>query len=250
LGSVREMTNGSGAIQAQLAYDSFGRVTHIQGSLAPDFQFGGYYFHAPSGLSLTQTRTYNPALAVWLSRDPKGEITGANLTSYAMGDPVSHSDPSGLDWVKLTLAPVSPGIGHVGLVVNCQSRYYTINGFFVHATDSPTSLRVTETIDVTLSEPDPPYVAGPFWPASYGPEVPGGGCKCKQVVDQAKRIQKELECRHLTYTAWPGLTGSANWGTSNQVVYSILTSAGLPTPAVPMLAPGYNIGPLGLPSGY
>ena len=50
-GSVREMTISSGTVQAQYGYDPYGRATLIQGSLASDQQFGGYYFHAPSGLA-------------------------------------------------------------------------------------------------------------------------------------------------------------------------------------------------------
>ena len=56
LGSIREMTNSSGAIQDQDAYDPFGRVTQLQGSVSPDYQYAGYYLHAASGLYLTRWR--------------------------------------------------------------------------------------------------------------------------------------------------------------------------------------------------
>jgi RHS repeat-associated protein len=60
-------------IQEQLVYDPYGRPTIIQGSLSPDFQYAGYYFHAPSGLNLTLARPYSSSLGRWLSRDPIGE---------------------------------------------------------------------------------------------------------------------------------------------------------------------------------
>ena len=45
LGSVREMTDTTGAIQARYDYDPYGRVTQIAGSMASDFQYAGYYKH-------------------------------------------------------------------------------------------------------------------------------------------------------------------------------------------------------------
>jgi len=72
-GSIREMTDGSGTIGAQYAYDPYGRSTLLQGSMASDRQFGGYYFHAPSDLCLTRTRAYASAPSV----DHCSEISGA-----------------------------------------------------------------------------------------------------------------------------------------------------------------------------
>jgi RHS repeat-associated protein len=76
LGSIREMTDSSGTIQAQYNYEAYGRKTKLQGSLDSDFQFAAYYFHAPSGLSLTLNRNYSASLGRWMSRDPIGEIPG------------------------------------------------------------------------------------------------------------------------------------------------------------------------------
>jgi YD repeat-containing protein len=59
-GSTREMTNSTGTVEAQLAYDPYGRATQLQGTMSPDFQFAGYYCHASSGLDLTTTRVYAP----------------------------------------------------------------------------------------------------------------------------------------------------------------------------------------------
>src|SRR5271154_2654162 len=73
LGSVREMTNSSGTIEARYDYDPYGRVTTITGTIPSDFQYAGYYEHATSGLNLTLYRAYDPNTARWLSRDPLGE---------------------------------------------------------------------------------------------------------------------------------------------------------------------------------
>jgi RHS repeat-associated protein len=98
LGSIREMTNGSGTIVGELVYDPFGRKTLIQGTVVPDFQFAGYYMHSPSGLSLTFSRPYNSVLGRFINRDLIGEIGGGNLYEYT-NNPVCFIDPLGTDFM-------------------------------------------------------------------------------------------------------------------------------------------------------
>lgn len=93
--SIREMTNGSGAVQSQLSYDPYGRATLLQGSLQPDFQFGNYYFHGASGLSLTTRRPYSSGYGRFISRDCIGETGGVNLYEYVSNHPVEGTDPNG-----------------------------------------------------------------------------------------------------------------------------------------------------------
>lgn len=120
LGSVRELTDGSGNIQAQLTFDQYGRANKIQGGLTSDFQFAGYYFHDRSGFNLAVHRAYSSVWGRWLSRDPVQDIgflqfpssldytegqlvanqTGAELESnpycYVLNMPARLTDPSGL----------------------------------------------------------------------------------------------------------------------------------------------------------
>ena len=95
-GSVREMTDSSGAMAAQYTFDFFGRATKIQGASSSDFQFDGYYFHIPSGLCLTVNRPYNPSIGRWINRDPIGERGGNNLYAYVNNSPIFNSDRLGL----------------------------------------------------------------------------------------------------------------------------------------------------------
>src|SRR5207245_2017074 len=59
LGSVREMTDSSGTLQARYDYDPYGRRTKVSGSLDADFAFTGHYYHSVSGLYLTLYRAYD-----------------------------------------------------------------------------------------------------------------------------------------------------------------------------------------------
>jgi RHS repeat-associated protein len=96
LGSVREMTDSTGAIRARYDYDPYGRVTKLSGDLDADFGFQGMYYHAASGLSLTYYRAYDPALGRWTTPDPSGEAGGVNLFQFVGNDPINATDPLGL----------------------------------------------------------------------------------------------------------------------------------------------------------
>ena len=85
---------GSGS-NSQFIYDPYGDRAKLSGSLDADFQFGGYYFHFPSSLSLTLMRAYSASLARWISRDPIAERGGTNLYAYVSNAPINLADPFG-----------------------------------------------------------------------------------------------------------------------------------------------------------
>jgi RHS repeat-associated protein len=96
LGSIREMVDSSGTIQARYDYDPYGRRTKVSGSMDSDFGFTGHFYHAPSGLFLAPYRAYDPDTGRWIRRDPIGENGGMNLYGYVGNSPVNFNDPSGL----------------------------------------------------------------------------------------------------------------------------------------------------------
>jgi len=94
LGSIRELTNNSGALQSDVAYDPFGRAAVINQSITPDFGFTGGYTHQRTGLMLTIYRQYSPSLGRWLSRDPG--LARGNAFTYVDNQPINLVDPLGL----------------------------------------------------------------------------------------------------------------------------------------------------------
>ncbi len=97
LGSVREVTDNSGIVQAQYGYSPHGQLTKIIETVSPDFTYARYYSHSRSSLNLTTFRNYFPNLGRWINRDPAGETGGDNLEVYARNNPVSYVDPLGLE---------------------------------------------------------------------------------------------------------------------------------------------------------
>jgi len=93
--SVRELTSNVANVQAQYAFDPYGRLTILQESVPSDFKFAGYYSHTPSALNLTENRFYSANSGRWISREPISD-RHANLYGYCFNDPVNLRDPSGL----------------------------------------------------------------------------------------------------------------------------------------------------------
>ncbi len=109
LGSIREMTDGSGTVRARYAYDPYGRRTKVSGDLEADFGFTGHYYAAASGLHLALFRGYHADLGRWLNRDPIEEDGGLNLFAYAHNSPIRSNDLSGLcpTWEDVNSAEVA-----------------------------------------------------------------------------------------------------------------------------------------------
>jgi RHS repeat-associated protein len=99
LGSIRELTDGSGNVRARYDYDPFGRSTRLTGDVEGDFGFTGLFRASETGLAIARFRAYDPELGRWLSRDPlkdAEEREGPNLYAYVGDNPVNAVDPLGL----------------------------------------------------------------------------------------------------------------------------------------------------------
>jgi len=101
LGSVRELVDSAGVVQADYRYTTYGERSKQSGALESDFGYAGLWHHAPSGLDLATYRAYDAANRRWISRDPLGEGVDLNLYRYCGNDPIGCADPLGLK--KITL---------------------------------------------------------------------------------------------------------------------------------------------------
>ena len=112
LGSVREMVDSSGNVQARYDYDPFGRQNQISGTVSSDFGFTGYYQEVAASMYLTLYRAYDAGMGRWLSRDPVNTPfrDERNLYEYVQNNVISHVDPLGLKDCKppCTQAPPLP----------------------------------------------------------------------------------------------------------------------------------------------
>jgi RHS repeat-associated protein len=95
LGSVRDVLDGSGHLQARYAFDPFGRRVMTSGTDVVDSAFTGHRA-TQTGLVLAQFRSYDPDLGRWLSEDPLGMRGSMNFYNYVKNKPVRDFDPFGL----------------------------------------------------------------------------------------------------------------------------------------------------------
>ena len=94
LGSVRNVTDKYGSVQANYNYDAFG--SPYLSNLDNDIGFGycGKIYDNGTGLYNYGFRDYYPVSARFTTIDPIRD--GANWFSYVVNDPVNYTDPFGL----------------------------------------------------------------------------------------------------------------------------------------------------------
>lgn len=94
LGSTNALTDASGAILEQTAYDSFGNATN---NLSTRYQFTGREFDNFTSLHYYRARFYDAQIGRFISEDPIGFAGGGvNLFAYVWNIPQRYTDPFGL----------------------------------------------------------------------------------------------------------------------------------------------------------
>jgi RHS repeat-associated protein len=98
-GSVRQLTNASGAVTDTYTYDAFGKVISRTGATPNAYLYSGERFDADLGIYHLRARYYNPDRGRFMSMDPyPGEIDeplSLHKYLYTHADPVNLIDPSG-----------------------------------------------------------------------------------------------------------------------------------------------------------
>jgi RHS repeat-associated protein len=99
LGSVRLLTDASGAVQDQITYNGYGGVTNETNAAFGDrWKFTGRESDSETGLQYNRARYYEPKTGRWLSIDPMDFAAGdSNLYRYVTNSPTNAIDPSGLE---------------------------------------------------------------------------------------------------------------------------------------------------------
>jgi RHS repeat-associated protein len=114
-GSVAAVWNTSNSMVATYTYDPYGYTVASSGSLTQNLRWKGAQYDTVTGLYYMRARYYDPTVGRFISEDPAGLAAGINPYSYADGDPVNGSDPTGLDGKclapALVFVPDPTGVG-------------------------------------------------------------------------------------------------------------------------------------------
>jgi RHS repeat-associated protein len=103
MGNVRALANSNGQVKRTYNYDEWGRLQATSGDSLPfnnadRVRWKGALWMGPDvDLYYMRNRWYEPRTGRFLSEDPIGLDGGINQYVFAGGDPINHSDPTGLD---------------------------------------------------------------------------------------------------------------------------------------------------------
>jgi RHS repeat-associated protein len=97
-GSIRQMTDATGAVQDTITYDAWGNVlTETNASFGDRWKWTGREADSETGLQYNRWRYYSPGTGRWTTSDPLGFDAGdANLYRYVGNATLNATDPSGL----------------------------------------------------------------------------------------------------------------------------------------------------------
>lgn len=108
LGSPVAAETTSGSLVFREDYTPFGEKNQDPTSMHNDEGYTGHITDTATGLTYMQARYYDPVVGRFLSNDPSGFRTSVpqthNRYSYTLNDPINHTDPDGLDAVRVRFA--------------------------------------------------------------------------------------------------------------------------------------------------
>jgi RHS repeat-associated protein len=111
-GSVRQLTDATGAVVNQYDYDAYGFATTDVETVPQPFGYTGRERDRETGLLHYRARAYDPRIGKFLQNDPIGfEAGDLNLTNYVFNRPTMLTDPMGLSAAGESAATTGPAAG-------------------------------------------------------------------------------------------------------------------------------------------
>ena len=124
-GDIIRICNCLGETVTEYAYDAWGIITSITGSMASTigrmnpFRYRGYYYDTETGWYYLNARYYDPNVGRFLSPDPNvcvgkfdenAGLIGYNVYVYCANNPIKNIDPTG-EFLISTAVLIGVGIG-------------------------------------------------------------------------------------------------------------------------------------------
>lgn len=102
LGSTRMLTNAAGSAVQRYEYDPYGTTTQSSTAYTNPYQYTGREKDL-NGLYYYRARYYRPQWGRFISEDPIQLAAGPNVYAYVTGNPVTFTDPLGLQSGQTTV---------------------------------------------------------------------------------------------------------------------------------------------------
>ena len=123
-GNVISLELADGGSGAQYAYDAWGNIIAMSGTLAElnPLRYRGYVYDQETGFYYLNSRDYDPAVGRFINADNQltmNNLSGVNLFAYCGNNPVNRNDPTGEAWYHWALGAAVVAAAAVATVVTC-----------------------------------------------------------------------------------------------------------------------------------
>ena len=149
LGTPRKVTNATGTLLWSWdSKDPYGHQApnefHTGTTFEFDLRFPGQIFDNETGLYHNGFRDYDPKRGAYVQPDPIGLAGGMNPYSYAGGDPINFSDPTGL---KIQYGKDNNDVSSRAAVAYLKRNSRTARHYIEQAENDPRTVIINSTSD-------------------------------------------------------------------------------------------------------